>query len=74
MCLAIPLKVIEIDGKYALGEAGGLTQQFRIDFLPKARIGDHVMVHAGFGIEIIDEQEAEKTQALSEEIFHAVSD
>ena len=56
MCLAIPLKVIEIDGKYALGEAGGLTQQFRIDFLPKARIGDHVMVHAGFGIEIIDEQ------------------
>ena len=29
MCLAIPLKVIEIDGKYALGEAGGLTQQFR---------------------------------------------
>ena len=33
-----------------------------------------MMVHAGFGIEIIDEQEAEKTQALYEEIFHAVSD
>ena len=32
------------------------------------------MVHAGFGIEIIDEQEARKTQELYEEIFHAVSD
>ena len=74
MCLAIPLKVIEIDGKYALGEAGGLTQQFRIDFLPKARVGDHVMVHAGFGIEIIDEQEEERTHERSAEIFNAVSD
>lgn len=74
MCLAIPLKVIKIEEKHALGEAGGLTQEFRIDFLPEAKIGDHVMVHAGFGIEIIDEQEARKTQELYEEIFHAVSD
>lgn len=74
MCLAIPLKVIKIERKHALGEASGLTQEFRIDFLPEAKIGDHVMVHAGFGIEIIDEQEARKTQELYEEIFHAVSD
>ncbi|WP_075876504.1 HypC/HybG/HupF family hydrogenase formation chaperone [Merdibacter massiliensis] len=73
MCLAIPLKITEIHEKTAVGEAGGLSQSFRIDFLPNAKIGDHVMVHAGFAIEIIDPIEAEKTQQLYEEIFHAVS-
>ena len=74
MCLAIPLKILEIHDKTALGEAGGLRQSFRIDFLPEAKIGDQVMVHAGFGIEIVDPKEAEQTQALYEEIFHAVQD
>ena len=74
MCLAIPMKIKKINGRSADCEAGGLTQSIRVDFLEDARPGDYVMVHAGFGIEIIDEQEAEKTQALYEEIFHAVSD
>ena len=72
MCLAIPLKVIEIDGKYALGEAGGLTQQFRIDFLPKARVGDHVMVHAGFAIERLEESQALEDIGAWEEMENAV--
>ena len=74
MCLAIPLKLVEIESREALGEALGMRQKLRVDFIREPRIGDYVMVHAGFGIEIIDEQEAEKTQALYEEIFHAVSD
>lgn len=73
MCLAIPLRVIELDAPYALGEAGGLRQRFRIDCLDEVAIDDYVMVHAGFAIEVIDPLEAQKTQQLYEEIFDAVA-
>ena len=72
MCLAIPLKVIKIEGKHALGEAGGLTQEFRIDFLPEAKIGDHVMVHAGFAIEKMTQQEAEENMRFLQEVRDAL--
>ena len=50
MCLAIPLRLVSVEGKHAVGEAGGLTQNIRIDFIPGAAPGDYVMVHAGFAI------------------------
>ena len=54
MCLGIPLKIIEINAMEAIGEMNGIKQKVRIDLLPKVKLGDYVMVHAGFGIEIID--------------------
>ena len=61
MCLGIPLKIIEINGMEAMGELNGVKTQIRIDLLPKLKLGDYVMVHAGFGIEIIDEVLAKET-------------
>lgn len=61
MCLGIPLKIIEINGMEAIGEMNNVKNKIRIDLLPKLKLGDYVMVHAGFGIEIIDEVLATET-------------
>ena len=58
MCLAIPLKLVEIDGKRAVGEAMGMRRELRVDFIDKPRLGEYVIVHAGFAIERLGEQQA----------------
>ena len=58
MCLAIPLKLIEINGNEAVGEAMGMKRAIRVDFIPEPKLGDYVMVHAGFAIERLAEQQA----------------
>lgn len=73
MCLAVPLKIRTIDGKTAVGEAGGLTQSLRVDFIPDLVPGDYVMVHAGFAIEKMTEKEALKNLELLQEAVHEVS-
>ena len=56
MCLAIPLKLVEIDGKRAVGEAMGMRRELRVDFIDKPKLGEYVIVHAGFAIERLGEQ------------------
>lgn len=58
MCLAVPLRLIEIDGKNAVGEALGMRRAVRVDFIPEPKLGDYVIVHAGFAIERLPEQQA----------------
>ena len=58
MCLAVPLKLIEIDGKNAVGESMGMQRKLRVDFIPEPKIGDYVIVHAGFAIERLPEKQA----------------
>ena len=58
MCLAVPLRINEINGNTAICEAMGLTRDVRIDFIDKPRVGDYVIVHAGFAIERLPEQQA----------------
>ncbi len=58
MCLAIPLKLVEIDGKRAVGEALGMRRELRVDFIDKPKLGEYVIVHAGFAIERLGEQQA----------------
>ena len=58
MCLAIPLKLVEIDGKRAVGEAMGMRRELRVDFIDKPKLGEAVIVHAGFAIERLGEQQA----------------
>jgi hydrogenase expression/formation protein HypC len=68
MCLAMPGRVISIECEDALLRAGrvefaGIVKQANLVYVPEARIGDYVLVHAGFGIAIIDEADALKTLA-----------
>ena len=58
MCLAIPLQLIEINGNTAVGEALGMRREIRVDFIPEPKVGDYVIVHAGFAIERLGETQA----------------
>lgn len=58
MCLAVPLKIIEIDGMNAVGEVEGLRRKMRLDFIKEPKLGEYVIVHAGFAIERLSEKQA----------------
>lgn len=72
MCLAVPLKIKTIDGKTAVGETGGLSQTVRVDFLPALKPGDYVMVHAGFAIQKLTEEQAKENLAAIREALDAL--
>ncbi len=61
MCLGIPFKILTIEGKEAFGEYNGLKQKFRTDLMDNPLVGDYVMVHAGFAIEKMSQDDAKKT-------------
>jgi hydrogenase expression/formation protein HypC len=69
MCLAIPGRVISIDGMGAKVELGGVERKVSLQLVPEARQGDYILVHAGIGIQVIDEEEAKATLELFEEIL-----
>ncbi len=58
MCLAVPLKIIEIDGMNGVGEVEGLRRNMRLDFIKEPKVGEYVIVHAGFAIERLPEKQA----------------
>ncbi len=72
MCLAVPLRLIEINGNDAIGEAMGLQRAVRVDFIPDPKIGDYVMVHAGFAIERLEEEQALEDLETWEELRSAL--
>lgn len=68
MCLAIPAKVVAVeDNGLATVDILGVTREISLDLTPQAGIGSYVLVHAGFAIEVIDEQTAEETIELIRE-------
>jgi len=71
MCLAIPGKVVEIYSNEGLQMArvrfGGVTREASLDYVPETQLGDYVLVHVGFAISRVDEEEARRTyEALAE--------
>ena len=68
MCLAIPMKIVKIEGDRAVVSSGGVQRSIGINFLKSPKIGDYVIVHAGFAIEKLDTVRAEETLKLLEEI------
>ncbi|MCX7885363.1 MAG: HypC/HybG/HupF family hydrogenase formation chaperone [Caloramator sp.] len=72
MCLAVPFKVIQIDGNDAVGESLGIRRDIRIDFVKDINLGDYVIVHAGFAIEKIEKEAALKNLRLIKEVTDAL--
>jgi len=72
MCLAVPGKVVEItgEGDLRMGKVdfSGVQRQTCLAYLPEARLGDYVLVHVGFAISRIDEEQAMETLAALREI------
>lgn len=66
MCLAIPAQVTRIDEKEMLGTVDimGVTREVALDLVPDIEVGNWVLVHAGYGIQVVDEQFAQETLDL----------
>ena len=70
MCIAIPGKIVSIEGTRALVSIEGLEREADVRLVPDAKIGDYVIIHAGFAIQKYDEEEAQKTLELFRELFN----
>jgi len=72
MCLAVPGKIIEIyEAKGLLMgkiDFGGVIREACLTYVPEAKVGDYTIIHVGFALNLIDEQEAMETLALLDEI------
>jgi hydrogenase expression/formation protein HypC len=68
MCLAVPTKVVRITGEEGEAEIGGVSRRISLAFTPEARVGDYVLVHAGFAISVLDEESAWESLELFEEM------
>jgi hydrogenase expression/formation protein HypC len=68
MCLAVPVKVVSIEGNEAEVEIGGVKRRVSIMLTPEARVGDYVLLHTGYAINVIDEAEAQETLKILEEM------
>lgn len=66
MCLAVPGKIISIEGDDPLIRIGklefsGVRKEVSLAYVPEAKIGDYAIIHAGFAISLVDEEEARET-------------
>ena len=68
MCLAIPLEIVEINGNDAIGARNGVRRKIRLDFIENPKVGEYVIVHAGFAIERLGEEEAKASMEAAKEV------
>ncbi len=68
MCLAVPMQLEAVEGPQGTARSGGVTLQVRLDLLPDAGPGDWVLVHAGYAIAALDEDEAAETLRLLQQV------
>ena len=69
MCLSVPMKVIETHGQRGIAEIGGMKREVDLRFLSHVEVGDYVIVHAGFALQRLNQQEAEETLSLLREML-----
>ena len=81
MCLAVPMRVVQVSGseddfsstRLAVVEAQGIEKEVRLDLVDRwPEIGDYLIIHAGFAIHTLDEKEAEKNLTLLKEMADKV--
>lgn len=71
MCLAIPMTIERFEGNYAVASANGVEVLVNYALTPDIKIKDKVLVHAGFVIEKLDEEQAREIEATWEEYYKA---
>ncbi len=71
MCLGIPMRIIEMEGLEAVAEAGGIRKRVRLDLLEGVQMGDFVLIHTGYAIERLDQEEALETLELIKQVYRA---
>ena len=71
MCLAVPVRITSIEGDQAEVDIGGVGRTVSIALTPEARLGDYVLLHTGYAINVLNEEEAEETLTLLERMVEA---
>ncbi len=74
MCLAIPMRIIEVTPAGAVAEARGVRTEVNIALTPDVKIDDKVLVHAGFAIEKLDDEAAREIEAAWEEYLKVMEE
>jgi hydrogenase expression/formation protein HypC len=69
MCLAIPTRLIDKNGDEGVVEIGGVKKKISLALVPEAKVGDFVILHVGFAIQVMDENEAMETLELINEMI-----
>jgi hydrogenase expression/formation protein HypC len=69
MCLGIPARILKIEGSFADVEVGGIKKRISLDLVDDVKVGDYVILHAGFAIQRLDEDDAKETLSLLKEIY-----
>ena len=68
MCLAVPARIVTIEGTTAEIEIGGARRRVGLQLVPEAQVGDYVLVHTGFAINVLDPDEAAESLRLFREL------
>jgi hydrogenase expression/formation protein HypC len=71
MCLAVPARIMSINGEEAVLDYGGVKRKANISMLNDVKVGDYVLVHVGYAISKMDEKEALETLKLWDEMLKA---
>ncbi|MGI6071742.1 MAG: HypC/HybG/HupF family hydrogenase formation chaperone [Lachnospiraceae bacterium] len=74
MCLAVPLKITNIEGSDAIAERDGVQRKIRLDFISNPKVGEYVLVHAGFAIERLSKDQALAGIAAAKEVEQALAE
>jgi len=72
MCLGIPGKVIEIEKNVATVDVGGVLRDISLDLCQDVSVGEYVLIHTGFAIQKVDEEEAKETLDLLRQLAEAI--
>jgi len=71
MCLAVPVKITSIEGDQADVDIGGVSRRVSIALTPEAEVGNYVLLHTGYAINVLNEEEAQETLSLLERLVEA---
>lgn len=74
MCLAIPALIKSIENEEANVDMGGITRRISLRLTPQAKLGDYVIVHTGYAINILDQHEARETLKLFDQLAKAAEE
>ena len=66
MCLGVPVKITEINGKEGMAEFKGIKRNISLELLEQVNVGDYVILHAGFAIQVLEQKDAMETLKLFE--------
>lgn len=68
MCLAVPVQVVAVYGEEAEVDIGGVRRRVSIVLMPEVKVGDYVLLHTGYAINVVDEAEAQETLKILTEM------